>query len=289
MAKVVDRIHAQTGRPAFICDYSPPRSGRPEDVPAPPELADFVSAACNPGRAVRMNAVATATVLRDRHGADPIFTLATRDMNRLALESLLLGAQGLGLENVIVVAGDAFGTRDTAAAVYDYRPTELIAAIANLNSGADHRGSNLRSPTDFCIGGTVDLGRGIEPEAALAARKVAAGANFLITQPVFDPADMGRFVDAYARAGGDAPSVPVFYGVGLMEPEGVSFANVPQWVTDDLTAGRSGVDIALHVWEGLRGAGATDCYLVPPIRRSGARDYAAASRFLERTVGPAPD
>ena len=112
----------------------------------------------------------------------------------------MLGAQGLGLENVIVVAGDAFGTRDTAAAVYDYRPTELIAAIANLNSGADHRGSNLRSPTDFCIGGTVDLGRGIEPEAALAARKVAAGANFLITQPVFDPADMGRFVDAYARA-----------------------------------------------------------------------------------------
>ena len=284
MAKVVDRIHARTGRPAFICDYSPPRSGRPEDAPAPPQTADFVSAAYNPGRAVRTNAVAAAVVLRDRYGADPIFTLATRDMNRLALESLLLGAQALGLENVIAVAGDSFGARDTAASVYDYRPTELIAAISNLNSGTDHRGSNLRSPTDFCIGATVDLGRGIEPEASLAARKVSAGAAFLITQPVFDPADIGRVADAFASAKDKALSVPVFYGVGLMEPDGVSFAAVPQWITDDLAAGRSGVDIALQVWAGLRGAGATDCYLVPPIRRSGARDYGAAREFLERAA-----
>ncbi len=281
MVKVVERIHAQTGRPAFICDYSPPRSGRPEDVLAPPRSADFISAAYNPGRAVRTNPVAAAVVLRERHGADPIFTLGTRDMNRLALESLLLGAQALGLENVIVVAGDAFGPRDAATAVYDYRPTELIAAIANLNSGTDHRGSNLRSPTDFCIGATVDLGRGIEPEASLAARKVAAGADFLITQPVFDPAEIEQFRNAWTAATGELPDVPVFFGVGLMDPDGVSFAAVPEWVTDDLASGRSGVDIALQVWEGLRGAGVTDCYLVPPIRRSGARNYAAAGEFLQ--------
>ncbi|MCY4559859.1 MAG: methylenetetrahydrofolate reductase [Chloroflexi bacterium] len=284
MAKVVDRIHAQTGGPAFICDYSPPRSGRPEDVPAPPQSADFVSAAYNPGRAVRMNPVAAAAVLRDHHGADPIFTLATRDMNRLALESLLLGAQALGLENVIVVAGDPLGARDSASPVYDYRPTELIASIANLNTGSDHRGSNLRAPTDFCIGATVDLGRGIESEARLASRKVAAGAHFLITQPVFDPADVGRFADEYVRGSGQPLPVPVFYGVGLMEPNGVSFANVPRWVTDDLAAGRSGVDIALQAWDSLRSAGAADCYLVPPIRRNGARDYDAASRFLRQVI-----
>ena len=203
-------------------------------------------------------------------------------MNRLALESLLLGAQALGLENVIVVAGDPFGPRDTATTVADYRPTELIAAIANLNSGTDHRGSSLRSPTDFCIGATVDLGRGIEQEASLAVRKVAAGADFLITQPVFDPADVVHFTEAYARTHGNALSLPVFYGVGIMEPDGVSFANVPQWVTDDVAAGRSGVDIALQVWERLQAAGVADCYLVPPIRRSGARNYAAAEEFLAR-------
>lgn len=288
MAKVVDYTQAQTGRPAFICDYSPPRSGRPEEAPVPPP-ADFISAAYNPGRAVRMNSVAAAAVLRDRHGADPIFTLATRDMNRLALESLLLGAQAIGLENVIVVAGDPFGRRDTAAPVDDYRPTELISAIANLNSGSDHRGSNLRTPTDFCIGATVDLGRGIERESELAARKISAGANFLITQPVFDPAQVHQFEEALAQSIGILPDVPIFYGVGLMDPDGVSFAAVPQWVTDDLAAGRSGVDLALQVWPTLRGAGATHCYVVPPIRPSGARNYDAASQFLEETAGLAAD
>lgn len=279
MAKVVERSSAATGQPAYICDYSPPRSGRAPDLPEPPAQADFISAAYNPGRAVRVNSVVTAAVLRDRYGAEPIFTLATRDMNRLALESLLLGAQALALENVIVVAGDPFGPRDTAVPVNDYRATELITSIANLNVGLDHRERPLRAATDFCIGATVDLGRGIEGEAQLAARKVTAGADFLITQPVYDPADIARFADAFAgMASGSA--APVFYGVGLMEPDGVSFASVPQWVTEDLATGRSGVDIALQVWEGLRGAGATDCYIVPPIRRSGARNYAAAAEFL---------
>ena len=286
MAKVIDRRSAVTGRTCFICDYSPPRSGRPEDVPAPPDNVDFVSAAYNPGRAVRVNSVAMAVVLRDRHRADPIFTLATRDMNRLALESQLLGAQSLGLENVIVVAGDPFGPQDAASLVNDYRPTELIEAIANLNQGLDYRGRSLRAPTDFCIGATVDLGRGIDREARLAVRKVQSGAHFLITQPVFDPADVARFIDACARAAGDALTVPVFYGVGLMEPDGVSFASVPQWVTDDLANGRSGVDIALEVWAGLQAAGVSDCYVVPPIRRSGARNYAAAREFIQRAAAP---
>ena len=236
---------------------------------------------------MRVNSVATAAALRDRYGAEPIFTLATRDMNRLALESLLLGAQVLALENVIVVAGDPFGPRDTAAPVNDYRTTELITSIANLNAGVDHRERPLRAPTDFCIGAAVDIGRGIEREAQLAARKVRAGADFLITQPVYDPADAARFADAFAgMVAGSA--APVFYGVGLMEPDGVSFASVPQWVAEDLAAGRSGVDIALQVWEDLREAGATDCYVVPPIRRSGARNYAAAEQFLAGGTGSLP-
>ena len=280
--KVTDRSSAAAGRPAFICDYSPPRSGRPEHTSEPPAAADFISAAYNPGRAVRVNSVAMAVVLRDRYAANPIFTLATRDMNRLALESLLLGAQALELQNVIVVAGDPFGSQDAAATVNDYRATELISAIANLNHGIDHRGRNLRAPTDFCIGAVVDLGKGIDAEARLAVRKVQAGAHFLITQPVYDPADAARFADAYARVAGNPPPVPVFYGVGLMEPDGVSFAAVPDWVTNDLAAGRSGVDIALQTWSNLQSSGATDCYLVPPIRRNGARNYQAAREFLRQ-------
>ena len=279
--KVTDCCSAATGRPAFICDYSPPRSGRPDDMPAPPAGADFISAAYNPGRAGRVNSVAMAAALRQRYGAETVFTIATRDSNRLALESLLLGAQALQLDNAIVVAGDPFPASDNAAiAVNDYRPTELITAIARLNAGIDYRGRQLRAPTDFCIGATVDLGQGIDVAARLAVRKVRAGAHFLITQPVFDPADVGRFANAYAGCAGGLPDIPIFYGVGIMEPDGVSFAAVPDWVRDDLAAGRSGVDIALATWAGLRDAGAADCYLVPPIRRSGARNYAAAQEFL---------
>lgn len=297
--KVTDRCYAAAGRPAFICDYSPPRSGRPEDTPPPLPQADFISAAYNPGRSVRVNSVAMAAVLRQRHAAAAVFTLATRDSNRLALESLLLGAQALQLENVIVVAGDPFLSSDNAAiAVNDYQPTELIAAIANLNAGVDYRGRPLRAPTDFCIGAAVDLGMGTRPmpgqrqgdgssdsiaaAARLAARKVRAGAHFLITQPVYDPADIKRFANAYADCAGQPPDIPIFYGVGLMEPDGVSFASVPDWAQRDLDAGRSGVDLALAVWASLRAAGANDCYLVPPIRRSGARNYAAAREFLAR-------
>lgn len=281
MAKVVESSSAVGGTPAFICDYSPPRSGLPTDAPHPPASADFVSAAYNPGRAVRVNSVAMAAVLRDRYGADPIFTLATRDMNRLALESSLLGAQALSLQNVIVVAGDPFGRQDPAQPVNDYRATELIAAITGLNDGTDYRGRSLRSETDFCIGATVDLGRGVQEEAGLAARKVEAGAHFLITQPVYDAEDVRQFEDAYATVAGKPISVPVFYGVGLMEPGGVSFASVPEWATNDLEKGRSGVDIAVQVWDGLRSAGISDFYVVPPIRRSGARNYVAAQEFLE--------
>ena len=180
-----------------------------------------------------------------------------------------------------MVAGDPFPASDNVSvAVNYYRPTDLIAAIARLNDGVDYRGRRLRAPTDFCIGAAVDLGQGIDAATRLAVHKVRAGAHFLITQPVFDPAEVGRFADAYADCAGNPPAIPIFYGVGIMEPDGVSFANVPDWVRDDLAAGRSGVDLALATWGGLRDAGAADCYLVPPIRRSGARDYAAAADFL---------
>ena len=284
MVKVADRCSAVTGRPAFICDYSPGRSGRAGDALAPAG-ADFVSVAYNPGRAVRVNPVATAAVLQERYGAEAIFTLATRDMNRLALESLLLGAQALGLENVIAVAGDPFaGADDATATVNDYRTTELVAAIARLNDGVDYRGRRLRAPTDFCIGAAVDLGKGLDREARLAERKIRAGAHFLITQPVYDPTDAARFADACASISGGYREVPVFYGVGLPEPGGRSFASVPEGIRDELAAGRSGVDIALEAWEGLRAVGAGDCYLVPPIRRGGGRNYRAAGEFLRRTA-----
>lgn len=285
MVRVVDCSYEATGRPGFICDFSPPRSGsiseaRRADIPA-----DFISVAYNPGRAVRANSAMMAAAIRRETGKETVFTLATRDMNRLAIQSLLLGAQMLGLENVVVVQGDQFNNRDRALlAVNGYRPTELIAAIGAMNEGLDFRGSNLREPTAFCIGATFDVGRGIDDEAELAIRKVEAGAGFLMSQPIFNTEDAHRFRDSYERQSGEALSVPVFYGLQILESGGVIFSTVPEEVQKELEGGRSGVDIAAELYGRFQDAGLRNVYLVPPIRRGGARDYGAAREFLGQVL-----
>ena len=284
MVRVVDSCYESTGRSGFICDFSPPRSGSISEARRAHIPADFISVAYNPGRAVRANSAMLAAAIRRETGKETIFTLATRDMNRLAIQSLLLGAQMLGLENVVVVQGDPFSDRDLTLTkrVNDYRPTGLIAGIRAMNEGVDFRGSSLREPTGFCIGATFDLGKGIEREAALAARKVDAGADFLMSQPIFDPEDAHRFRDSYERQSGEALGVPVFYGLQILEAGGVLFSTVPEGVRAELERGRSGVEIAVELYGRFREAGLHDVYLMPPIRRGGARDYGAARELLGR-------
>ncbi len=282
MAKVTELCYEVTGRTTFICDFSPPRTGETDPLGQASIDADFISVAYNPGRAVRVNSAMLAAAIREQVGKDTVFTLATRDMNLLALQSLLLGAQVLGLENVAIVRGDLLSQRDRSLfpEAGGVKPTELIAAIFAMNQGLDFRGSRLRAPTDFCVGGTIDLGRGIESEARLARRKVQAGAQFFITQPIFDAQDAAEFHYAYAAAAGEAMSIPVFFGLQVLEKDGVLFSSVPDRMLRDLEVGRSGVDIALELFQAFQDAGLHNVYLVPPIRRGGARGYEAAREFL---------
>lgn len=286
MTKVTERGYQATGQPGFICDYSPPRSGHPADLDLAPIAADFISVNCNPGRAVRANSALLAAWLRGRPGfqeagGEAIFTIATRDMNRLAAQSLLLGAQLHGLENLIVLQGDPFTARDgPVTAVSDYRPTALIRDIARMNEGHDFRGARLNSPTDFCIGAAVDLARGIAAEAALAARKIAAGAHFLITQPVWEAGEAAQFRQLLAAHSPQAAAVPVFFGLQLLEPGGVQFGPVPPPILTTIASGHSLIDIALNLHRQLQAANLPDRYLIPPIQPGGARNYGAAREFL---------
>jgi 5,10-methylenetetrahydrofolate reductase len=283
MAKVTERCFEATGHTCFICDFSPPRAGDPALLaPAAGLDVDFISVAYNPGRAVRVNSAMLAAAIRQQVGKEAVFTLATRDMNKLALQSQLLGAQLLGLQNVTVVQGDPFSERDLAQvkAVGDFKPTDLIAAIVGMNRGEDYRGGQLRAPTDFCIGATVDLSRGIRREARLAHRKARAGAQFFITQPVFDAGDAARFRDSYATGAGEPLTLPVFFGLQVLEPEGILFSSVPQHFRDELTRGRSGVELAVELYRQFQENGIHNIYLVPPIRRGGARNYASAQEVL---------
>ncbi len=282
MTKVTEKCFESSGRTCIICDFSPPRSGDLSVLQNAEIESDFISIAYNPGRAVRVNSAMLAAAIKQHSGNDVIFTLATRDMNKLALQSQILGAQLLGLENVVVVQGDPFSPRDLeiVKGADDTRPTQLIAGIKDMNQGVDFRGSQLRAPTGFCVGATVDLGRGMEQEAALAARKAEAGAEFFMSQPIFDVAEADRFRQAYQRESGTGLSVPVFFGLQILEKDGVIFSSVPERVRLELEQGRSGVDITLELYGQFQENGLHDIYLMPPIRRGGARNYQAAQQFL---------
>ena len=137
MTKVADSGYEATGRVTFICDFSPPRAGEPSLLSEPPAAADFLLVNRNPGRAVRADSAMLAAHHSRTTGQQVIFALLTRDMNRLALQSYLLGAQLLGLENLVVAQGDPIPHNEPTPLqpVADYLPTELIAAISQLNQG----------------------------------------------------------------------------------------------------------------------------------------------------------
>jgi homocysteine S-methyltransferase len=282
MATVTEVLAGASGAATFICDFSPPRGANPKHFPDLTELgAEFVCVAYNPGRSVRVDSVAAAFEIKRTTGTEVIFNMSPRDMNKLALESRLLGAELLGLDNIVVVQGDAFTERDLSGPVNEYTATELISAVRRLNEGFDHRDSKLRSRCHFCIGATIDLARGTRTEALLTQKKVAAGAHFFITQAVFGASELQEFTEIYAELGGDAIETPIFWGLQILTPDGVMFGDVPKNLQRDLEQGRDAIDIALEGYGLLREAGVNGIYLVPPILKGGSRDYTAAQRFLQ--------
>ena len=283
--KVTDRCSTQGNETMFICDFSPPRSADPRALePARSLDADYINVAYNPGKAVRMDSAMLASSIKSQTGKDAMFNLSTRDMNKVALQSHLLGAQMLGLENVVVLRGDVFTEKDLEKVkdVSDFTPTGLIKSLDTMNQGIDFRGSKLRAPTELCVGGSIDLGRGIHTEAALAHSKAMAGVQFFITQPIFNTDDISAFSGAYSAITGQELTQPVFFGLQILQKDGVIFSSVPEGVRTDLDEGREGTDIALELLEKFQAAGIKRIYLVPPIMKGGARDYEAAQTVLKQ-------
>ena len=288
MVKVTEKCGKSDGKPFFICDFSPPRGGDPSLLDGAGSLdADFLCVAYSPGKAVRVDPVIAAHVLKERTGKEVVFTMATRDMNRLAIQNHLLGADLLGLENLVVVGGDPFGERDMGLVndVSDFTSTELIGAVKSMNEGVDFRGLKLRSPTDFCVGATVDLARGVDREARLLYKKVSAGTDFLITQPVYDLDSLGEFQERYESLAGEELQIPIFVGLQVLEKDGIIFSDVPEKVRRELEEGRHGTDIAMELLHRFFQRGVTNIYLVSPILRGGRRDYQAAQRVLDAAGG----
>jgi homocysteine S-methyltransferase len=280
----ITELYKRKGRgPLVAYDVSPPRSGDGGFAEAMAALdADVMCVAYSPGRAVRMDTVAAAATIKWHAKKEAIANISCRDMNKVAVQAHLLGAQALGVENVLVVRGDDFGPKDQGRVkpVNDYRPTELIRAIKEMNAGRDFRGFRLAAPTAFCVGATLDLYKGIEPQVELTRRKVEAGADYFITQSVYDAALADTFVRRYRERAGRGIGAPVFWGIQILTPDGKLFGTLPDAVSRDLARGRPGVEIAIETARRLQAQGADAFYVVPPILKGGERDYASAQQVL---------
>jgi homocysteine S-methyltransferase len=196
----------------------PPRGIDPEPMLEGVRLlkaagVDGVNVPDGPRAQSRMGALATATLIHQRVGIEPVIHYCCRDRNLLGMLSDLLGAQALGLRNMLFVTGDPpkMGPYPDATAVFDIDSIGLTNLAARLNRGLDPGGNLLGQPTSFVLGVGVNPGaEDFEHEMRRFFWKVDAGAEYCITQPVFDLRQLERFVEHLEREG---LRIPVVAGI----------------------------------------------------------------------------
>jgi homocysteine S-methyltransferase len=240
---------------------------------------DVVNIADGARAQARMSNLALAVRVEREAGIETILHVCGRDRNLLGTLAHLLGAHDLGLRNLVVITGDPpkIGDFPDATAVYDLDSIGILKLAARLNHGVDPGGKALGSTTRFL------LATGAEPAALNYARemsrlseKKAAGAELVMTQPVYDPEVLDRFLDDSAPLG-----LPVLVGLlPLASYRNAEFLHnevpgmqVPDAVRERMrkagsgaAARREGVAIAREMLAAVRHrvAGA---YIMPPLER----------------------
>ncbi len=144
----------------------------------------------SPMARVRMNPFSFAKIIKETLPLETIVHMTCRDRNLLAIQSDLLGASAMGIENILALTGDppSLGDYPFATGVYDLDSLGLIEIINSMNSGRGFLGNPLGARTNFLVGASLNLNRIDQGELERARAKIGAGARFLVTQPVFDPA-----------------------------------------------------------------------------------------------------
>jgi methionine synthase / methylenetetrahydrofolate reductase (NADH) len=172
---------------------------------------DAVNVPDGPRAQSRMGALMTSVLIEQQVGIETVTHYACRDRNLLGMLSDLLGASAIGLRNLLIITGDPpkMGPYPDATAVFDIDSIGLTNLVRNLNCGLDPGGNAIGEPTKFVIG------VGVNPGAIDAAHeirrfewKVDAGAEFAITQPVFDASQLEKFLAAVSHV-----RIPVIAGI----------------------------------------------------------------------------
>jgi methylenetetrahydrofolate reductase (NADPH) len=262
------RSKLEAGEFAITAEIGP---GKGTDVTEIAEVAellrDRVSAANvtdQQSSVMRLGSMVTCHLLSDHH-LEPILQMTCRDRNRIALQSDLLSAWVLGVENVLALTGDLpqLGDHRDAIGVYDLDSVQLLSVIGQLNAGTDMMGNELAGKTDFYAGAVVNPGA--DTEASFESQlykmeaKIKAGAKFFQTQAIYEPDRFEQFMKRVEGFG-----VPVMAGIIPLKSVGMArFMNknvsgvfVPEETIQKLAAAedknRAGLELAAQLMKDLK-------------------------------------
>ncbi|MGI8890685.1 MAG: bifunctional homocysteine S-methyltransferase/methylenetetrahydrofolate reductase [Chthoniobacterales bacterium] len=292
---LLDRIAA--GRRVIICELDPPKTLSLEKYFAGARAlvqagCDAITLADNSLAILRVSNLAIGAMLKERYGITPLLHMSCRDRNLLGLQSELLGMAALGMRHVLPLTGDParVGDHPGAASVYDVNSVQLIAIAKRMNEGFNHAGKSLNATTQFVVGCTFNPNsKNIDAQVSRLERKIAAGAQYAMTQPVFDL----RVLDEMARRT-QSLGIPMFTGIWpLLSGRQADFLHnevpgitVPEEVRNRMTGcdGEEGCARGLEIARDISQAALErfpGVYLITPfLRYSATVELAAFARGL---------
>jgi len=231
-----------------------------------------------PGSLLLMSSLAASIILK-QNDVEPIYHLACRDRNMLALQADLIGAAAFGIENALALTGDHPACRSsdhpTAKPVFDLDSSTLILTMKAMNQGKDITGKELNKATNFFVGAALAPGATpLDGEIYKAKRKLNAGADFFQTQAVFEPSLMENFLDRYEKLIGEDLRDKVLVGlVPLYDYNMVQFLRtIPGIIISDEIGNRiknasdpvdEGINIVAEYIDKIKEIGLAGVHLMP--------------------------
>jgi homocysteine S-methyltransferase len=243
-------------------EVDPPRGARPKKMIEGAQFlkdagVDFINVADSPMARVRMSSIALASMIGHQVGIETILHFTCRDRNLMGIQSDLMGAHALGIRNILALTGDPprAGDYPNATAVFDVDSIGLIGVLKRLNAGTDLGGNSIGEPTTFVIGCAVNpTADTLDEELDRFQRKMEAGAEFAMTQPVYELETLSKFLDKLGKVG--QKRVPILLGLLPLQSHRhaeflhneVPGINVPDHAREAMrTAGEKGIAVGVEM------------------------------------------
>jgi homocysteine S-methyltransferase len=151
--------------------------------------SDAITLADNSLAILRISNLAVGAILKQKYNIMPLLHVSCRDRNLIGLQSELMGIAALGIRHILPLTGDPakFGDHPGASSVYDVNSIQLMEIISGLNKGYNYTGKTIKYRTNFVVGCTLNPNaKNLDAQIARLERKIKAGAQYVMTQPIFD-------------------------------------------------------------------------------------------------------